>query len=63
MDGLWGLTNHHGVPAPAVEERPGRYIGYFENAFSEQLVFMHDAGDPHATLLLGDLDWSPTWGR
>jgi hypothetical protein len=60
MDELLRLTNHHrGVPAPAIEERPGRYIGYFENVFGEQLVFVHDDGDPHATLLLGDVDWEP----
>jgi hypothetical protein len=59
MDELLRLTNHHGVPAPAIEERPGRYIGCFENAFGEQLVFVHDDGDPHATLFLGDVDWEP----
>ena len=42
-----------------IEERSGRYIGYFENAFGEQLVFVHDDGDPYATLFLGDIDWEP----
>jgi hypothetical protein len=53
------LTNHHGVPAPAIQERPGRYIGCFENAFGEQLVFVHDDGEPDATLFHSDVDWEP----
>ena len=70
MDGavtneLLDLTNHHPAPAPApapapvIERRPGRYVGYFENAFGEQLVFVHDAGAADATLYLGDVDWEP----
>jgi hypothetical protein len=42
-------TNHHGSAAPVIEERPGRYLGYFENKFGEQLVFVHDDGEPDAT--------------
>ena len=45
--------------APAIEERPGRYVGYFENKFGEQLVFVHDDGERDATVLLGDVDWEP----
>ena len=59
MDELLRLTNHHGVSAPAVEERRGRYIGYFENAFGEQLVFVYDDSEPDATLFHGDVDWEP----
>jgi hypothetical protein len=29
------------VTAPVIEERPGRYLGYFVNKFGEQLVFVH----------------------
>ena len=50
------LTNHHPAPAPAIEQRRGRYIGYFENAFGEQLVFVRDDGEADATLYLGDVD-------
>lgn len=42
-----------------IEERPGRYLGYFVNKFGEQLVFVHDDGDAHATLFHGDVDWEP----
>jgi hypothetical protein len=59
MDELLDLTNHHPAPAPAIEQRPGRYIAYFENAFGEQLVFVHDDGGADATLYLGDVDWEP----
>jgi hypothetical protein len=58
-DRLVDLTNHHPAPAPVIEQRPGRYIGYFENAFGEQLVFVHDDGEMEATLYLGDVDWEP----
>jgi len=58
-DELLDLTNHHPAPVPVIERRPGRYVGYFENAFGEQLVFVHDAGAVDATLYLGDVDWEP----
>jgi hypothetical protein len=51
------LTEYHPAAA-AIERRAGRYIGYFENAFGEQLVFVHDR-EPDATLYLGDVDWEP----
>lgn len=58
MDGQRDLTNDH-PPPPAIEERPGRYIGRFENAFGEQLAFVHDAGETDGTLYHSDLDWKP----
>jgi hypothetical protein len=39
-DEFMRLTNHHASAAPAIEKRPGRYLGYFENKFGEQLVFV-----------------------
>ncbi len=56
---LMRLSNHHASLAPVIEERPGRYLGYFENKFGEQLVFVHDDGQPDATVLLGDVGWEP----
>src|SRR5437763_554774 len=58
-DWLLRLSNHHVSAAPVIEERPGRYLGYLVNKFGEQLVFMHDDGDAHATLFHGDVDWEP----
>jgi hypothetical protein len=49
----------HPAPAPVIEQRLGRYIGYFENAFGERLVFVHDDGEMEATLYAGDVDWEP----
>jgi hypothetical protein len=56
-DELMRLSNHHASAAPAIEQRPGRYLGYFENKFGEQLVFVHDDGEPDAMVFLGDVDW------
>jgi hypothetical protein len=56
---LLRLSNHHASLAPVIEERPGRYLGYFENKFGEQLVFVHDDGESDAVALLGDFGWEP----
>jgi hypothetical protein len=56
---LMRLTNHHASVAAVIEERPGRYLGYFENKFGEQLVFVHDDGESDAVVLLGDFGWEP----
>jgi hypothetical protein len=56
---LMRVTNHHASAAPTIEQRPGRYLGYFENKFGEQLVFVYDDGEPDATVFLGDVDWEP----
>jgi hypothetical protein len=58
-DELLRVSCHHAAAPPAIEERPGRYLGYFVNKFAEQLVFVHDDGDAHATLFHGDADWEP----
>lgn len=59
-DELVCLTDQHASAAPVIEERSGRrYLGYFENKFGEQLVFVHDDGEPDATVFLGDVDWEP----
>jgi hypothetical protein len=53
------VSNHHAAAAPAIEERPGRYLGYFENKFGEQLVFVHEGGALDATVFHGDVAWEP----
>jgi hypothetical protein len=58
-DEVLRLSCHHAAAPPAFEERPGRYLGYFVNKFGERLVFVHDAGDAHATLFHSDVDWEP----
>ena len=42
------ISNHHaagcGTP-PRIEERPGQYLGYFENGYGEQMVFVNSMSD------------------
>jgi hypothetical protein len=54
---VYVVSDLRGVPA--IEQRPGRYVGHFENRFGELLVFVHDDGERDATVLLGDVDWEP----
>jgi hypothetical protein len=56
---LLRLSNRHASLAAVIEERPGRYLAYFENKFGEQLVLVHDDGESDATVLLGDVGWEP----
>jgi hypothetical protein len=56
---LMRLTSRHSAPVPVIEERPGRYLGYFENTFGEQFVFVHEDGEPDAVVFHGDVDWDP----
>jgi len=58
-DELLRLSCHHTAVPLVIEERPGRYLGYFVNKFGEQLVFVHDDGDPHGMLFHGDVGWVP----
>ena len=53
------LSSRDASVAAVIEERPGRYLAYFENKFGEQLVFVHDVGESDATVLLGDVGWEP----
>lgn len=57
-DELLRVGNRHAA-ALRIEERPGRYLGYFENRFGEQLVFVHEDGELDATLFHGDVGWEP----
>jgi hypothetical protein len=37
----------------------GDYVGYFCNAYGEELVFVQRKGEATATLLHSDCDWEP----
>jgi len=54
------IANHHapacGTP-PRIEERPGQYLGYFENEFGEQMIFVFDRGTEMGLLYAGDAGW------
>jgi hypothetical protein len=56
---LLRVSNRHVTAAPEIEERPGRYLGYFENKFGEQLVFVQEDGELDAMVFHGDVDWEP----
>ena len=59
---IFVMHNHHnascGAP-PQVndEERAGRYYGYFENLFGEQIIFVYDRDTGTAHVYCGDAGW------
>src|SRR5205823_10184849 len=58
---LFSVRNHHsaecGIP-PRIDDRgAGRYLGYFENQYGEQAVFVYDRDSNHAVVYLGDAGW------
>jgi hypothetical protein len=55
--GFLRVSNRHAAVAPTIEEGPGRYLGYFENKFGEQFVFVHEDGELDATVFGGDVGW------
>jgi len=58
---LFSVHHHHsaecGIP-PRIDDRgAGRYLGYFENQYGEQAVFVYDRDSNHAVVYLGDAGW------
>jgi hypothetical protein len=51
------IANHHalacGTP-PRIEEQRGQYLGYFENEFGEQMIFVFDRSSGTGRLYAGD---------
>jgi hypothetical protein len=55
------LAPHGGEPFPAgvdIEPSEQRYVGFYENQYGEQLVFVHEKGK-EPTLFHGDCGWDP----
>ena len=54
------ISNHHtatcGTP-PRIEERSGQYLGYFENRYGEQMIFVFDQESDTGQLYAGDAGW------
>jgi hypothetical protein len=54
------ISNHHtascGTP-PRIEERTGQYLGYFENQYGEQMIFVFDQHSGTGRLYAGDAGW------
>jgi hypothetical protein len=57
------VSDHLRAVLWAIEDRPCRYVGCFENKFGELLVFVHDDGERDGTVFLGDVDWEPHRGQ
>jgi hypothetical protein len=55
------VTNHHaetcGAPPSIDDSNPDCYLGYFENEYGEQALFVYDRGRRAGTLHLGDAGW------
>ena len=58
---LFQVCNHHsascGTPPHIDDRRPSLYLGYFENQYGEQAVFVYDGDSNHAVLYAGDAGW------
>jgi hypothetical protein len=58
---LFQVRNHHsadcGTPPHIDDGSPSQYLGYFENQYGEQIVFVFDRDSNHAVLYLGDAGW------
>jgi hypothetical protein len=54
------ISNHHtascGTP-PQIEEQAGQYLGYFENQYGEQMIFVFDQRTGTGQLYAGDAGW------
>jgi hypothetical protein len=58
---LFQVRNHHSAapgPPPHIDDvRSNQYLGYFENQYGEQAVFVYDRDSSQALLYLGDAGW------
>jgi len=58
---LFQVRNHHsaacGTPPYLDELLPNQYLGYFENQYGEQALFVYDRDSNQAVLYLGDAGW------
>ena len=55
------VRNHHsaecGTPPHIDDLHPNQYLGYFENQYGEQAIFVYDRDSSQAVLYLGDAGW------
>lgn len=58
---LFQVRNHHsaecGTPPHIDDRSPSQYLGYFENHYGEQAVFVYDRDSNRGVLYLGDAGW------
>ena len=58
---LFCVRNHHTADSgrpPQIDDRgPRQYLGYFENQYGEQAVFVYDHDTRQAFVSMGDAGW------
>jgi hypothetical protein len=58
---LFSVRNHHsaecGTPPHLDDRSPSQYLGYFENQYGEQAVFVYDRDTRQAIVSVGDAGW------
>jgi len=58
---IFTAYNHHtpecGTPPHLDSLMERRYVGYFENEYGEQWIFVYDSERAEATLYGGDIGW------
>jgi hypothetical protein len=58
---VFDVRNHHsaecGVPPHIDNRSPSQYLGYFENQYGEQAVFVYDRDSRQAIVYMGDAGW------
>jgi hypothetical protein len=58
---LFQVGNHHsaasGTPPHLADLSTSQYLGYFENTYGEQAIFVYDRNSRTAVLYLGDAGW------
>ena len=58
---LLQVRNHHsaeaGIPPRIDHPRSNQYVGYFENAYGEQALFVYDRDARTGIVYLGDAGW------
>ncbi len=58
---LFHVSNHHsaecGTPPHIDDRSPSQYLGYFENQYGEQALFVYDRDSSQAILYVGDAGW------
>ena len=58
---LFAVRNHHsaecGTPPRIDDRRSSQYLGYFENQYGEQAMFVYDRDSRQARVYLGDAGW------
>jgi hypothetical protein len=58
---LLRIPDHHPDewPAPRITIKANAYVGYFQNAHGEQIVFHFEPQWGHGMLYHGDMEWEP----